>query len=555
MQFDTVLLPPRRARMIEQGLWHERTINDYLDACVAACPDKLALTAVQVETGDVRRFTYRELAQMADRIAVGLSRLGVGKNDVVACQLPNWWQFTLVYLACSRIGAVMNPLMHIFRERELSFMLQHGEAKVMIVPKTFRGFDFEQMLTSLQPSLPGLKHVIAIGGTGANSFEALLSGPEWENEADAQDILTRSRPGPDDVTQLIYTSGTTGEPKGVMQTANTLLSNIVPYAERMRLDAETVVLMASPMAHQTGFMYGLVMPVMLKASAVLQDVWEPKKATALIQQEQVTFTMASTPFLTDLARTVGEDKQAGGPGVPTLRTFLCAGAPIPGPLVEQARAALGAKIVSAWGMSENGAVTTTLLDDDDERAVNTDGRPLPGVEIKVVDASDQPLPAGEAGRLLLRSCSNFGGYLKRPQLNGTDADDWFDTGDLARIDERGYLRITGRSKDVIIRGGENIPVVEIESLLYKHPAISLAAVVSYPDERLGERACAVVVPKAGQSIDLAEVQRFMKEHKVAIQYVPERVIVQEAMPATPSGKIQKFKLREAIRELIRNTPE
>ena len=555
MQFDTVLLPPRRARMLEQGLWHERTINDYLDACVAACPDKLALTAVQVETGDVRRFTYRTLAQMADRIAVGLSRLGVGKDDVVACQLPNWWQFTLVYLACSRIGAVMNPLMHIFRERELSFMLQHGEAKVMIVPKHFRGFDFEQMLTGLQPSLPTLQHVIAVGGQGASSFEALLSGPEWENEADAQDILTRSRPGPDDVTQLIYTSGTTGEPKGVMQTANTLMSNIVPYAERMHLDAEAVVLMASPMAHQTGFMYGLMMPIMLKASAVLQDVWEPKQAAALIQQEQVTFTMASTPFLTDLARTVGEQRQAGGPGVPTLRTFLCAGAPIPGPLVEQARAALGAKIVSAWGMTENGAVTTTELSDDDERAVNTDGHPLPGVEIKVVDASDQPLPVGEAGRLLLRSCSNFGGYLKRPQLNGTDADDWFDTGDLARIDERGYLRITGRSKDVIIRGGENIPVVEIESLLYKHPAVALAAVVSFPDERLGERACAVVVPKAGQSIDLAEVQRFMKEHKVAIQYVPERLIVQEAMPATPSGKIQKFKLREAIRELIRNTPE
>lgn len=555
MQFDTVLLPPRRERLIAQGLWHDRTINDYLDACVAACPDQQALTAVQVETGDVRRFTYRTLAQMADRIAVGLSRLGVGKNDVVACQLPNWWQFTLTYLACSRIGAVMNPLMHIFRERELSFMLQHGEAKVMIVPKNFRGFDFEQMVTGLQPSLPGLKHVIAVGGTGANSFEALLSGPEWEKETDAQDILTRSRPGPDDVTQLIYTSGTTGEPKGVMQTANTLMSNIVPYAQRMALDAGDVVLMASPMAHQTGFMYGLMMPIVLKASAVLQDVWEPKKAAALIQQEQVTFTMASTPFLTDLARTVGEEKQAGGPGVPTLRTFLCAGAPIPGPLVEQARAALGAKIVSAWGMTENGAVTTTTLDDDDERAVNTDGRPLPGVEIKVVDAGGQALPPGEAGQLLLRSCSNFGGYLKRPQLNGTDAEDWFDTGDLARIDERGYIRITGRNKDVIIRGGENIPVVEIESLLYKHPAVALAAVVSYPDERLGERACAVVVPKAGQSIDLAEVQRFMKEHKVAIQYVPERVIVQEAMPATPSGKIQKFKLREAIRELIRNTPE
>ena len=546
MQFDAVLLPPRRARMAAQGLWRDRTINNYLDACVAACPDKLALTAVQVETGGVRRFSYREMAQMADRIAVGLARLGVGPGDVVACQLPNWWQFTLVYLACSRIGAVMNPLMHIFRERELSFMLRHGEAKVMIAPKTFRGFDFEAMLAALQPSLPDLRHLVVVGGSGANSFEALLSGPEWEKEADAQDILTRSRPGPDDVTQLIYTSGTTGEPKGVMHSANTLFSNIVPYAERLRLGADDTILMASPMAHQTGFMYGLMMPIVLKAGAVLQDVWEPKKAVALIQAERVTFTMASTPFLTDLARTVAES----GQGVPTLRTFLCAGAPIPGPLVEQARSALGAKVVSAWGMTENGAVTLTQLDDGDERSVNTDGCPLPGVEIKVVDVDGHALPPGEPGRLLLRACSNFGGYLKRPQLNGTDADDWFDTGDLARIDERGYVRITGRSKDVIIRGGENIPVVEIEALLYKHPAVAMAAIVAYPDERLGERACAVVVPKPGQSIDLPEIQRFMKEHKVAIQYVPERLIVQEAMPATPLGKIQKFKLRESVRELV-----
>ncbi len=544
MEFDAVLLPPRRARMVAQGFWHDRTINDSLDACVAQCPDKLALTAVQVETGNVQRFTYRELARMADRIAVGLSRLGVGKNDIVACQLPNWWQFTLVYLACSRIGAVMNPLMHIFRERELSFMLQHGEAKVMIAPKTFRGFDFEKMITDLQPSLPHLKHVVAVGGQGANSFEALLSGPAWEDAPDAQDILTRYRPGPDDVTQLIYTSGTTGEPKGVMHSANTVMANIIPYAQRLRLDAEDVVLMASPMAHQTGFMYGLMMPIMLKSSVVLQDIWEPKKAIELIRTEGVTFTMASTPFLTDLAKTVTET----GQGVPTLRTFLCAGAPIPGPLVEQARAALGAKIVSAWGMTENGAVTLTKLDDDDERSFSTDGCPLPGVEVKVVDGDDKPLPVGETGKLMLRSCSNFGGYLHRPHLNGTDANDWFDTGDLARIDAQGYIRITGRSKDVIIRGGENIPVVEIESLLYRHPAVAMAAIVAYPDERLGERACAVVVPKTGQTIDLPAVVEYLKAQKVAVQYIPERLVVMDAMPATPSGKIQKFKLRELMRQ-------
>ena len=544
MQFDAVLLPPRRARMTAQGLWRDRTINDYLDACVAACPDKLALTAVQVETGGVRRFSYREMAQMADRIAVGLARLGVGPGDVVACQLPNWWQFTLVYLACSRIGAVMNPLMHIFRERELSFMLRHGEARVMIAPKTFRGFDFEAMLAALQPSLPDLRHLVVVGGSGANSFEALLSGPEWEKEADAQDILTRSRPGPDDVTQLIYTSGTTGEPKGVMHSANTLFSNIVPYAERLRLGADDTILMASPMAHQTGFMYGLMMPVMLRASVVLQDVWDAARAAALIRAEGVSFTMASTPFLTDLTKTVQET----GEPVPSLKTFLCAGAPIPGPLVEQARKVLGSKIVSAWGMTENGAVTLIELDDDDQRAFTTDGHALPGAEIKVVDAEGRTVAPGVIGNLMVRSCSNFGGYLKRPHWNNTDAEGWFDTGDLAYMDADGYLRISGRSKDVIIRGGENIPVFEVESLLYRHPAVAQVAIVAYADERLGERACAVVVPKPGQRLEFDEMVAFLKAQKLAIQYIPERLVLRDAMPATPSGKIQKFKLREMLRD-------
>ncbi|MBN9597842.1 MAG: cyclohexanecarboxylate-CoA ligase [Afipia sp.] len=544
MEFDAVLIPPRRAAMLEQGFWHDRTINDDLDACVASCPDKLALTAVSLESGAVTRFTYREMALMADRIAVGLSRLGVGRNDVVSMQLPNWWQFTLTYLACSRIGAVLNPLMHIFRERELSFMLKHGDSKVVIVPKRFRDFDHEEMIAGLKPDLPALQHIIVVGGTGDNSFEKLLSGPKWEEAPDAREILTRHRPGPDDIMQLIYTSGTTGEPKGVMHSANTTMANIIPYAERMRLGAEDVILMASPMAHQTGFMYGLMMPLMLRASAVLQDIWDPKKAVELIRGEGVTFTMASTPFLTDLAKGVAES----GQGVPSLRTFLCAGAPIPGPLVENARKVLGAKIVSAWGMTENGAVTLIALDDDDERAFSTSGCPLPGVEIRVVGADEKNLPNGTEGRLLVRSCSNFGGYLRRPHLNNTDRQDWFDTGDLAEIDDRGYVRITGRSKDVIIRGGENIPVVEIETLLYKHPAINQVAIVAYPDERLGERGCAVVVPKPGQAIDLVAMVDFLKSHKVALQYIPERLLMLEQMPATPSGKIQKFKLREIVKQ-------
>ena len=544
MDFDAVLISPRRAAMIRDGHWHDRTINDDLDACVAQYPDKLALTAVSLDNATVRRFTWRELAAIADRVAVGLARLGVAKNDVVSCQLPNWWQFTVMYLACSRIGAVINPLMHIFRERELSFMLAHGQSKVAIVPKTFRGFDYEAMLAGLRGALPALQHVLAIGGSGPDSFEARLTEPAWEREPDAQQILRRSRPGPDDITQLIYTSGTTGEPKGVMHSANTLMSNIVPYAQRLRLSNDDVILMASPMAHQTGFMYGLMMPVMLRASAVLQDIWDPKKAIELIRAEKVTFTMASTPFLTDLSKAVVETGQA----VPSLRVFLCAGAPIPGPLVEQACSALGAKIVSAWGMSENGAVTTTLIDDDDERSANTDGCPLPGIEVRVVDGAGAPVPTGTPGRLLVRGCSNFGGYLKRQQLNATDDAGWFDTGDLAYLDARGYIRISGRSKDVIIRGGENIPVAEIESLLYRHPAIAQVAIVAYPDERLGERACACVVTKPGQSLDLPGMIEFLKAQKTAVQYIPERLVLLDAMPATPSGKIQKFKLRETMKQ-------
>ena len=422
-------------------------------------------------------------------------------------------------------------------------MLAHGEAKVLVVPKMFRGFDHEAMALGLQANLPHLRHVVAIGGDGDNSFEKLLSGPAWEREADAQQILTAHRPGPDDVTQLIYTSGTTGEPKGAMHTANTLYANIVPYAERLALGPDDVVLMASPMAHQTGFMYGLMMPIVLRARAVLLDVWEPRKAIELIRAEGATFTMASTPFLTDLARNVTDS----GLAVPTLRTFLCAGAPIPGPLVAQAREALGATVVSAWGMTENGAVTTILLDDSAERAATTDGKPLPGMEVKIADVDGSAMPTGEVGRLLLRGCSNFGGYLKRPHLNNTDADDWFDTGDLAKVDDAGYVRITGRSKDVIIRGGENIPVIEIESLLYKHPAVQQVAIVAYADERLGERACAVVVPKPGQTLDLPGLVSFLKEQKVAMQYIPEKLILRDAMPATPSGKIQKFKLRDELK--------
>jgi cyclohexanecarboxylate-CoA ligase len=542
MHFDADNLPVRRPSMVKAGHWRDITINQSLDQSVAKYGNQLALAATQFDSGEERTFTYGELNTMVNRVAVGLYRLGVRANDVVAVQLPNWWEFTVTHLACARIGAVTNPLMHIFRERELEFMLNHGEAVAAVIPSTFRGHDFAAMYADLQAKVPSLQHVIAIGDDGPSGFDALLSGPAWELDDDAAVILNDSRPGPDAVTQLIYTSGTTGEPKGVMHSANTLYSNILPYAERLNLDSGDVVLMASPMAHQTGFMYGLMMPVILGCPAVILDVWDAPTAISLINAHGTTFTMASTPFLADLTENVA----SGGTGVPSLSTFLCAGAPIPGPLVERAQPTLGTTIVSAWGMSENGAITTTLLDDDPSRAIQTDGCPLPGVEVRIADDEGNTLPTGDIGRLLARSCSNFGGYLKRPHLDSTDAEGWFDTGDLARVDDRGYIRITGRSKDVIIRGGENIPVVEIENLLYRHPSVAQVAIVAYPDDRLGERACAVIVTKPATSIDFDAMIEFLTSEKVAKNYLPERLEVLDAMPTTPSGKIQKFKLRDMI---------
>lgn len=546
MQFDAVLLAPRRQQMLAQGQWRDTTINDALDHAIEHSPNKLALVSQSTGEPPARRFSYIELGRMVDRVAVGLWRLGVRPSDVVACQLPNVWQFTVLYLACARIGAVLNPLMPIFRERELLFMLGHGEAKVVVVLKTFRNVDYEAMLKGIQPQLPHLRQVVSIGGTGPDSFEALLEQPNWEQDADAVGILGQHRIAPDAITQLIYTSGTTGEPKGVMHSSNTVMANIYAYAERLALGSNEVVLMASPMAHQTGFMYGLMMPVVLAATAVLLDMWNAALAAQLIRQEGCTFTMASTPFLSDLSREVAESG-----AVPSLRTFLCAGAPIPSPLVLQAQAALDAQVVSAWGMSENGAVTTTLLSDAVSRASETDGLPLPGVEVKVVDIDGHVLPPDTIGQLWVRASSNFGGYLKRSHLNATTEDDWFDTGDRARMDAQGYIRITGRSKDVIIRGGENIPVVEMESLLYQHPAVAQAAIVAYPDERLGERACAVLVLKTGwPELVLSDITDFLKSHQVSPNYLPESLLVLLEMPATSSGKIQKFRLRELLREQI-----
>ncbi|MCE2918839.1 MAG: cyclohexanecarboxylate-CoA ligase [Roseomonas sp.] len=528
----------RGPAMRAQGFWRDETLLHHLARAVARSPDKTAIVACRSDIGTETRLSYRQIDDQSSRQAAALRAHGIGRGDVVSFQLPNWWEFSILHLACLKLCAISNPLMVIFRERELRFMLGLAESKILVVPASFRGFDYAAMAANLREHLPKLAHVFVVGRDGADGFARLLEHP-----APASAFTPADGPGPDEVIQLLYTSGTTGEPKGVMHSSNTMLSNLEYFAARLGLGVDDVIHMPSPLAHQLGFMYGIVLPIMLGGTAILQDIFSAPEMARQIRDEGATFTMGATPFLNDLTEHVA----ASGQGTPSLRVFVSAGAPIPRALVAKARQTLGAAIISAWGMSENGAVTTTKLDDGEEKATTTDGCTLPGIELRIVDAEGVRVPTGQDGQLQVRGCSNFIGYLKRPELNPNDSDGWFDTGDLARMDADGYIRIAGRSKDIIIRGGENIPVVEVEGLLFRHPAVAEVAIVGFPDARLGERACAFVRLREGASLTLPEVTAYLEAQRMARQYMPERLEILPELPRTPSGKIQKFKLREIAR--------
>jgi cyclohexanecarboxylate-CoA ligase len=547
MNFEPVLPAARVADMTARGLWPNRLVADVLDEVADRQGDAIAIVDHNSMTGLSTRLSYRELRNRSIRIACALAAHGVERNDVVAVQLPNWWHYAAIYVACVRIGAVLNPLMPIFRERELEFMLGLAEARVLIVPREFRGFDFPSMTAALRIKLPALRHVLVIDGLDPQTaFEATILDRAWEAEVDRDTLFASRRPDPNDVTELMYTSGTTGEPKGVMHTANTLLCKASLARELFGLQPQDAIYMGSPLAHQTGFMYACILSIYNGSTCVLQDVWEPLAAARLIANESCTLTLGSTLFLHDLVHTPG----VAAYDLSRLRLFLCAGAPIPRVLVQQAHTQLpNLYVMSAWGMTEMGIATATYPGDPMNKIIDTDGRALPHQEVRVVDGYNKVAACGEEGRLQSRCATTFVGYLKRPQAYAIDKEGWFESGDNARMDVDGYIRITGRSKDLIIRGGENIPVVEIEELLYRHPAVRDAAVVAMPDERLGERGCAFVSLRPSANLDFEGMLDYLQQARLTKQYWPERLEVIAEFPRTPSGKIQKFKLREMAKTL------
>ena len=525
------------------GLWRNESLETYLDRWATARHDKTALV-------DGRgRYTWAALARAVERVAHGLRAHGLQEGGVVSCQLPNWNEFALVFLAASRLGAVVNPIPPTYRASELRFMLGLLESQALIVPATFRGFDCREMAAQIRGGLPRLERVFVTRGEAPAGMEpfAALTDTAWEAKAGRRPL-----PGsdPDTVHEVVFTSGTTGEPKGVMHTPNTTLSTIYTLIERLDFTERDVLLMASTLGHQTGYLYGYCMNLLLGATSVWMDIWNAEEAARLIEAERVTFTMGATPFLRDLTY------MQAPPDMGSLRVFISAGAPIPRQLVKDARDRLKCVISAGWGMTENGLVSCNGLDDPEEKVFTTDGVPLPGMELRVVDEGGRDVPRGAEGDLLVRGPAQFAGYYKRPEFtaDGHTADGWFKTGDRATLDRDGYVSITGRTKDVIIRGGENIPVVEVENLLYTHPKVAGVAIVAMDDPRLGERACAVVIPREGHSLTLPEVIAFLEGQQLARQKFPERLEIVSEFPMTPSGKIQKYRLRQLIAERIKGTP-
>ncbi|WP_067934604.1 AMP-binding protein [Alicyclobacillus kakegawensis] len=530
--------PAQRDVYRREGHWPDKTVSDFLAEAAQRLPDKVAIL------DPLHRYTYRELADKVRRAAFGLLEMGIRAGDVVSFQLPNWCEWIILHYACSRIGAISNPLIPIYRGRELEVMLRQAQPKLIVIPREFRGFDYPAMLREVAGRVPLGDNVLVVGRTQPDSWESFMENAFEEGRDDAD--LDAFRPSPDDPAELIFTSGTTGMPKGVIHTHNTLNGPIVAWAKRMQVGVDDVFHMASTFGHQTGFLYGVLLPTMLGATAVYQDVWDPEEFVRLVAAHRITVTNGATPFLYDFIHAANLREY----DVSSLRIWGCYGAPIPRPVIRQALAVVpNCKVLAGWGQTENALVTVTRPDDPLEKLTTTDGVVFPGLEVRVVARDGSLCPPGQEGDLQCRGATLFVGYLDQPELmqESFTEDGWFRTGDRAVMDEDGYIKITGRTKDIIIRGGENIPVSYLEDVLHEHADVQAAALVAKPDPRLQERVCAFIVQKPGsEPLTLSRLQAFLREKGVANHYWPEFLRLVEELPRTPSGKIQKFKLREQL---------
>ncbi len=516
------------------GYWGDDTFVTMIDKWADVDPNHLY---VSDGTGEL---TYGEFREKAWNLAAALAELGVKPGDRVAVQLPNWNEYFLIYAACARLDTVMIPIVVVYRAGEVGFIVQNADAVGLITCGEFRGFNHAAMAGEIAETADSLLFRVVVRGeptNGALSLDKLL--------ATKHDLtLLPPPPSADNHHLILYSSGTESHPKGCLHTWNT--SSFLPKqaVKALNMTRSDIMFMPSPVTHALGLTLGVMAPTVAGASVHLLDIFEPKTALQRVGDYKCTGTASPAPFI----RMMLDGYDPSVHDVSRLRFWLSAGAPIPTTLVEEAASKFsGCRVVSAYGSSEVMMATVCPPEDPVERVASSDGRPVSGVEIRIVGEDDQPVGPGVDGEIRYRGPGRLLKYWRKPELTAaaTDEEGWWRTGDLGRLDEDGYLRVTGRLKDIIIRGGFNISAREVEEALLRHPKIANVAVVGLPDSRVGECACAVIVSKGATEITLEEMRDYLTNNrKIAIWKVPERIEFLPELPLTATGKIQKFLLRD-----------
>lgn len=513
------------------GAWAGKTLADLARERAAASPDFVCFIDGEGQ------YTFTQVLAEAEALSAALHARGLRTGDVIAFQVPNWREAAVINLAAALSGFVVNPIVPIYRDAEVTMMLGDCRASAIFVPETFRKVDYAAMARRCQQSLPDLRHVFTVRGQGPDDLSALVGAGRGM-------VFDPPKVDPLGVKMVLYTSGTTGRPKGVLHSHCTLERIVAESGRHWGLKAGEATLMPSPVTHVSGYANGLEAPFICGIRSVLMEAWNAQDALALIERYDLVGTVAATPFLVELAAAA----RAAGTGLPSFRFFACGGAAVPADLIPAANAAFeNCKAFRVFGASEVPLVTFGWPHDE-HLAATTDGEVV-DYDVRIVDHEDRPLPAGQEGEILARGPAMMMGYADAQQTaEAITTDGYFRTGDLGVMTEQGAITITGRKKDLIIRGGENISAKEIEDVLHTHPAVKEAAVIAMPHERLGEGVCAYVI-LAGE-VDAVVLAAHVGASGMAKQKIPERFELVEDFPRTASGKVRKDQLRADIKEKL-----
>ncbi|WP_040830301.1 AMP-binding protein [Nocardia jiangxiensis] len=529
------------------GQWARDTFFDYLERQAAQQPDRVFLSD---DTSD--GLTFAQLRDRALQLAVGLRRRGIGVGERVSVQIPNWAEFAVIAVALSRIGAVLVPIMPIYRADEVGYILRNAGVRIAFAPTVFRKFDYAAMYRELLDSVDSLDGVAIVRAGQTPIAEPTTTFESLFVDIDPAAAAAELGPavGPDEPFAVVYSSGTTSRPKGCIHTFNTLACGSRLLAKGFGYSSADVQFGPSPITHTTGLVTSIILPLIHGAASHVMEVWDPVRGIAEIEEHGCTAAVTATTFL----QMVMDVYDPAVHDIGSLRLWGSSGSPIPGSFVEQAgRLFPQLRVLSLYGRTENVTTTMCTIHDDPRRSVTSDGRVLPMQSVRIVDEAGQEVPRGEEGDIAYRGAMHMLAYLDNPVETAAlfTRDGYSRSGDLGHMDADGFVRVTGRTKDIVIRGGLNISVRQVEDLLTAHPAVRDVAAVGMPDVRLGETVCCYLVPAPGhERITLSDIKSYLLGEGLAIQKVPERLEIVDALPTTATGKVQKHVLRARIAEQI-----